>query len=647
MDSTAGWMGTILRVDLSRKTFTETATRDYAERFIGGRGIAAKVYWDEVSPDVGAFDPENPLILMTGPLCGTGAVGGSRWVVAGKSPLMHPDQYGMTNLGGTMGPAIKAAGYDGMVITGRSDTPACLVVDEGRVTFDDAGPLWGLETQVALQRLKGRYGKTSQSLTIGPAGENLVRLAVAVGEQGASCGSGFGAVMGSKNLKAVVVRGSGRVRIAHPNDLKDVNARIRSLIGEKFLSDPNIEGIELVRRASCSGCPAGCPRGLYKHDTGTEEYLKNCQSTYVYYTWDRLFYNGEPTTNPFLVTSLCNRLGLCTQEMSNIFRLLNLCREEGVDLGGFDVSRMGSLDFAENLLRSMSSRTGFGNILARGTIRAAQALGPDAEALLERFVTPSGFHAHEYSPRYFVTNGVFYATEATSPLNHLHEIIFPLMKWVMWYATDGTMNPFSTDVMRAMARRFWGIPDAADFTSYVGKGPVAKLIQDRNFAKENLVVCDFLYPMLIALGAEDFLGEPDLESRLLSAVTGTDVSEAAYYRTGERVFNLQRAIQGCEGRCGRKDDVLNEVNFTEGLEVDEGFFGIWNPDFMVPGPGGEIVSRKGAVVDREQFTRMMDDYYSARGWDVVSGLQKRDTLIDLDLGDIVSDLETRGLVCKE
>jgi len=217
----------------------------------------------------------------------------------------------------------------------------------------------------------------------------------------------------------------------------------------------------------------------------------------------------------------------------------------------------------------------------------------------------------------------------------------------MWYATDGGMSPFSTEVMQNIARKFWKTEKAVDFSTYEGKAEVAFIIQNRQYAKENLVVCDFMYPITTAEGAEDHVGDPTIESRLLSSVTGIDFSEEAYYQTGERVFNLQRAIQGREGRVGRKDDCINEFNFTETFEEEPGFFAVFNPEYMLPGPGGELVSRKGKVVEREQFEKMMDDYYALRGWDVTTGLQMKKRLEELLLSDILPEMETLGLVSEE
>ena len=279
-------------------------------------------------------------------------------------------------------------------------------------------------------------------------------------------------------------------------------------------------------------------------------------------------------------------------------------------------------------------------------MRAGHVVGNGAEKLLAKRMTRSGFNAEAYNPRYFITNAVFYATEATSTMNQLHEVCFPIMKWVMWYATDGAMSPFSTEAILKIAKKFWISEKAVDFSTYEGKADVAYVIQNREYAKENLVVCDFFYPLTTADGAEDHVGDPTLESHLLSAITGIECNETSYYKTGERIFNLQRAIQSIEGRAGRKDDTVNEFYFTDKMEEEAGFLGVFNPEFLLPGPEGELISRKGAVLERDQFEKMMDEYYLRRGWDVKSGLQKKDTLAALGLADVIPRLTAKGLLAE-
>jgi aldehyde:ferredoxin oxidoreductase len=649
MENTYGWKGTILRINITSGETQTSPTAELAQRFIGGRGFISKIYWDEVDTKTDALDPDSPLMLMTGPLSGTPAASANRWFIAGKSPLLYPEQFGLGNVGGSMAIKIKAAGLDGIIITGKATKPSYLHIKDGKIKIEDAAGLWGCEIPDTLKRLRSQHGKNAEVVCIGPAGENKVRLAIAMSDNGACGGSGFGAVMGSKNLKAIVVEGTGKVAVAKPDELKKINSQIHSLMEGRLLMDPNIEGIELIKRSPCPGCPSGCPRGLYKHVSGKEEVRKNCGSAYMYYIWDRMQNNDESTPTAFLATSLLDRFGLCAQEMNNLLPWLHECGEKGVlteDKSGIAISKLGTLEFIEQLVDMITYRKGFGDVLAEGTGRAAHNVGKDSVELYNLRATKSGFNANTYNPRFFITNIVFYATESTSTMNQLHEVCFPMMKWTMWFATDGGMSPISTEVMRNIARKFWKDEKAVDFSTYEGKAEVAYIIQNRQYAKENLVACDFMYPLVTADGTEDHVGDPTLESRLLSAVTGIDFSEEAYYRTGERVFNLQRAIQGREGRVGRKDDQPNEFNFTKPFDGEPGFFEVFNPEYMLPGQGDELVSRKGKVVERDKFEKMMDEYYTVRGWDVKSGLQKKERLEQLELSDIVPDLRKKGLMAE-
>ena len=218
-----GWCGKILNVDLSNSRITERDTMDYADRFLGGRGIATRIYWEEVGPDVGAFDPENRLILMSGPLGATGVQGASRFEVVGKSPMLMPEGFCYGNLGGFFGPYLKRAGYDGVVISGRSEKPVYLWIHDKKAQILDASLLWGKGVYAVRDILKEMHGKNVRFVTTGVAGENMCRNANLMTDNEGSATGGFGAVMGSKNLKAVAVLGTGRPVVANPAELKKLN----------------------------------------------------------------------------------------------------------------------------------------------------------------------------------------------------------------------------------------------------------------------------------------------------------------------------------------------------------------------------------------------------------------------------------------
>ena len=650
MEKTYGWTGRLLRVELPSGRANTTKSNDYTEDFIGGRMLASRLYWDEVARTCGAFDPENVLMIVPGPLAGTTATACSRWVIGAKSPHSYPDQYGFGNAGGFVGAALKHAGYDGLIIRGKATTPSYLLIEDEHVEIKDARSLWGLTTEETMKKLREAHGSTARVVCIGPAGENLVRFAIAVTDQGGALSNGIGAVMGSKNLKAVVVRGSKKVPVAHPEKLSEVNRRVRflrkGLHESVYMTEPMIEGIEKIKATPCYACPAGCMRASFKHTSGLVEIRKTCASAFVYMPWD-LLYHGKSTEIPFLATSLCDRMGLCTGEVSNIIHWLYDCFKKGVLSEGetaLPLSKIGSLEFFESLVDQIINRKGFGELLAEGTRRASIAKGKAMEELGLARVTRSGYVNDAYGARVFLITSLFYATEAKNPIIQLHEVNFLLLKWALWYTTSGAMSPITTDDLRRIAKRSWGGEKAVDFSTYEGKAKAAFIIQNRQHAKESLVACDRYFPILDTDQTEDHLGDPTLEAQLYHAVTGRELSENDYYTLGERSVNLQRAIMMREGRGGRKDDTLGEFNFTEPVETSEGVFGMFNPDLELPGAGGEIFSRKGQIVDRQEFERMKDEYYQLRGWDVESGFQTKEKLQKLGLSFLWGELEKAGVL---
>jgi len=333
--------------------------------------------------------------------------------------------------------------------------------------------------------------------------------------------------------------------------------------------------------------------------------------------------------------------------MSNLVHWLYKCFNKGLlseQETGLPLSKIGSLEFLKSMVDMIAQKQGFGELLAMGTRRASIEKGKAMEEVgLER-VTPSGYVNDSYGARVFLITSLFYATEPRNPIIQLHEVNFLLLKWALWYTTSGAMSPFTTDDLRKVAKRVWGSEKAVDFSTYDGKAMAAYLIQNRQHAKETLVACDRYYPIMDTDQKEDHMGDPTFEAQLFQAVTGKTMSEEDYYRVGERSFNLQRAILGREGRAGRKDDTLNEFNFTEGVETSDGVFGMFNPDLELPGPGDQMVVRKGKTLDHATFEKMKDEYYALRGFDVPSGLQTRKKLEELKLGFVVGEMERLELV---
>jgi len=312
------------------------------------------------------------------------------------------------------------------------------------------------------------------------------------------------------------------------------------------------------------------------------------------------------------------------------------------DETGLPLSKMGSLEFIQTLLRKIAFREGFGDVLAEGTLKAANIVGKSADRYITDYMIKTGEDS-PYGPRMHITTGLLYATEPRMPIQQLHEVGLPVLLWALRAGgnSDALLknNYMTSEVIRAISKKFWGDEIAADFSTFEGKALSAAKIQDRQYAKESLILCDFSWPITHSPITDDHVGDPALESQVCSAVTGMNMDETDLDKIGQRVFNLQRAVLAREDRKGRASDTIEEFNFTIPLKAEFG-----NPDCIVPGRNGEVFSRKGMVLDRQKFEKMKDEYYAIRGWDVSTGLQTKTKLEALGLGDIAKALQQEDLL---
>ena len=643
MTSKCGWTGRLLRIDLTSQKITEQPTADYSRCFIGGLGIGEKIYWDETSPDTAAFDAQNPLIMMTGPLCGTTAPAAPRMVVCGKSPCTYPERFVNASIAGFFPAALKKAGFDGLVIIGRADRPVYLDISDGAYYLREASHLWGLNNIEARKRLEQEIPASAKVLSIGTGCEFRTRIGNLIGDLGGSASMGFGSMMGAKNLKAITVNGSGRVAIADPDGVRNIREKFSAMTGQGFhniyANTIPMPGTEVVKKLHCYGCPQGCWRSLQRRISGLEG-IRKCHMGSFYAKWD-IKLNGQITDATFIASGLVNDYSLCTDELLFLLLWLEQCLERGIlteKQTELPVSRMGSVEFIEALLKKISSAEGFGAVLAEGAVRASALIGPESQAIVRGFPTQSGRPARTYGLRSFIISAPVFAVEQRPAITTLHEICQPLTKWALWLKTEGKGSYMSTEVLRTIAKRFWGGAEAVDFSTLAEKARAAKIIQDRQYAKECLVLCDLVWPVLDDASTEDHVGDPTLESRLLSAVAGITYNEDELNRAGERVFNLNRAIQLRDGRKGREDDVLSETYFIERAEPPADIFDIYNPERYLPGRGDELISHKSKAVDRKQVELLMDEYYELRGWDVQTGLLKKEQLQKLKLENLTGAL---------
>ena len=634
-----GWSGKILRVDLSQSKVIHQDTMEYVERFLGGRGIATRIYWEEVGPEVGALDPENCLIFMSGTLVATGAQGATRMTVISKSPMLMPEGFCYGNLGGFFPSYLKRAGYDGIVITGRAERPVYLRIQDNRAEIVDGSFIWGKGTYTVQKILKEKHGDNVRFVSTGVSGENKCRNATIITDHEGSATGGFGAVMGSKNLKAIAVLGTGKPTVARKKELTQLNRYIIDISKRGSLRMPvPKKQLQFLKTASCYQCGLECGRGFYRTAAGREE-VRKCQAMALYMPYAGM--RPDQTIDTSLdATRICNDYGICTMEVQNILLWLDACYRSGFlsdAKTGLKYGDIGSVEFIERLISMIAHRQGFGDILAEGIHRAGEKLGEEAKAHFNEYTKAVGLNG-AYTPREYPVTALLYGLEPRQPIAQLHDISHLIARWLL-HRIRPDLSPTTAEVFRKAIVKFWKHEKAWDMTTFEGKAEATIKIQDRTYSKDSLGLCDFGWPIMDSFNTDDHTGDPTLESKLLSAVTGMHTDEAGLDLYGERIFNLQRAVLLREGWKAKDDDVPADFNFTEPLVFDP-----LNPRLIVPGPTEEPVSVKGKVVGRGEFEAMRKEFYELRDWDSQSGLQKAVLLERLGMSDVAKELRKKALV---
>jgi aldehyde:ferredoxin oxidoreductase len=638
-----GYAGNILKVNLTDGKVTKLPSAEYTDKYIGGHGLASRLYWEMVPPEAGWADPENCLICVNGPAAGFPGFAGSRWKICAKSPFRDPESYCYANLGEKWGMTLKFAGYDALVVQGKAKKPVYIYIHDDKVEIKDAGYLKGKTTFETLDTLKAELGEAVSTLACSPAGENLVRFATVGAEGGAVGSGGMGAVMGSKNLKAVAVAGDKHPAAANPERLREL-AKTMQQSRPQGNRGPSMWGLAgLTHPGACSGCGLGCSREVYTLEPGGRRYRTLCQSSVFYMSWVM-----KQSKSPFkddgsrlLATRLCDGYGLDSTVVQSVIEILEACFLENLVTEkqiGVAISKAGTPEFIEAIIKKIAFREGYGELLAKGTAAIAEAIGPKAVAMLPNFIATKANDKKDYDPRMLITTGLCYATEPRRPIQQIHEVVMPVM---MWNGMPGEKpgKMFSTEKFQLFAERAWGSAIAADFSTYEGKALAAKKIQDHAMVKESMVTCDLGWMsarFTNVIDPENTVGE----SQVYTAITGKETSVVELDKTGEMILNLQRAIFLRQGWQGRKDDTLLDYFFTNPLQKGELFF---NVDAMVPGKNGEPLSKVGYVVDKEKFEDMKTEYYGYRGWDTATGYPTKKKLKELKLDDVAADLAGRCL----
>jgi aldehyde:ferredoxin oxidoreductase len=599
---TSGYMGRWLEADLSSQNISVRSldTTD-AERFVGGSGLAARLIGADVASGPDPFGPENPLIFTTGPMAGTPVPTSDRFTAAARSPLTT--LWGEGDCGGRWASALKASGFDAVVVRGQAAKPVYLHIEDGEAELHDAKELWGLDTY--------DLDLGGPTVCIGPAGERLVRFASIMhdGHSGRAVGrTGLGAVMGSKLLKAVVAMGSERPEVANREVLRGsvrpvVRKVVDSLKGfrlygtaggiqnyEKIGNLPiknwqqgawpegaaKITGSVMAETIltgyyGCKGCPIRCGREVAVDD-GAHAGVKGAGPEYESVAALGSLCLVDDLEAVAHMNEICNRLGLDTISAGGVLAYAMEARELGIWPDG---PVWGDADAAIGLLRSIAHRDGeVPTLLGEGSRRTAEAWGGVAR---EFAMDIKGMEPPMHDPRVYVSQAVGYAT-STRGADHLQSTSH-LYERILRSPSLGISGPLPRG--------------AAE-----GKGQLVATLQNLMALFDSVKLCKFL-----ALGGFQF---PTLVE-WANAVTGWDDDLSSWLRRGERICNLRRMINARLG-ASRVDDMLP-------------------PRFLSHRRGDG-----GAPESLPNFGVMLSDYYAARGWTEM-GLPTKDLLIGLDLSD--------------
>ena len=588
-----GWCKQILEIDLSTQTHkVYPLDMEMARLFLGGRGLGLRLLWDLVGPEVDPLSPENVLIFTTGPITASGSQTSNRFNVSTKSPLTNGVMH--SNSGGWWGMQFKRTGYDALIVRGKAETPVLVEITQEGVTFKDASQLWGKGVFETTESLNQNRNKRNV-LCIGPAGENLVRIAGIMNDKERSLArGGAGAVMGSKNLKAIVVEGNEKNNPADPDQFKFMlyetgkvlkaspltsqalpefgTAVVMNVINEigalptrnfqqsQFEYADKISGEEitdtiLVRNQACWACPITCTR-ITKTKSGKEGEGPEFETAWAFGAQCGID-DLEAITE---ANYLCNDMGLDTISMGNTIGCAMELAEKGLienPLG------FGQADKLQDLIRDTAHRRGFGDELAEGSYRMAEKHGaPELSMSVKKLEMPA------YDPRGMQGQGLVFATGNRG-------------------ACHETGNMLGPEVL--------AIPRLIDRFATQGKAGIVSVHQNSAAVIDSLLYCKFTN---LAVDVEFF-------ARTLSAVSGENFTSDDLMMVGERVWNLERLYNLREG-FGKVDDTL--------------------PKRMLDEPVTEGPS-KGFTV---KLDTMLEEYYAFRGWDQ-NGVPKPEKLKELSL----------------
>ena len=627
-----GWTGKRLRVDLGTGDVSvEEIERSHLVKWLGGRGLNSELLYREVGPEVDPLGPENVLIFGVGPLTGTFAPSCSRTTITSKSPLGFPQGFGDANMGGHFGAELKFAGYDQIVIHGKASKPVYLWIDDDCVEIRDAEHLWGRSVSETDAMIKEELGNRDIHIaTIGPAGENLVKYACILNDVSrAAARSGMGAVMGSKNLKAVAVHGTGAVNIARPKEFYQICATLRERLKQDLMAQmlydqgtwlltmpanyehgwfcwhnfqkgnhPEANKLSgerhrddyLAHREGCFACSISCGRfsrnseGKYSGEiTGGPEY----ETLTAIGPRIGLIDIEDVIHNNLLV----NELGMDSCSCGGAIAWAMECWEKGLltleDTGGL-ILEWGDEELIEKLIGMIAKREGFGDILAEGSYRAAEHFGRGHDYS----ISVKGHDMSQDDPRGLgFAFGIGFATGRRGG-DHLQGL--PCLE------LTGAFYP-------GLVEKILGTKEAEERLSPVKKPEMQRYHEDLKAVSDSITQCCFTNSWSFAVQPEDM-------AEMLSAATGVEYSQKELLEVGGRIVQLERAYWN-RLLVGRMED-KSPKRFTQ--------------EPMPDGPNKGVVFPEDLLIPR---------YYEVRGWDKETGFPLPEVLKESGLDYVALELE--------
>ena len=625
----------IIFINLSNQTSSIKDIDKYLD-YIGGRGINQRILFDTVSPDSDPLDPQNPIILGSGPFVGTLVPGANRLAVDFKNVINCG--IGSANSGSQFAAEMKYAGYDHIVVTGKSEKPVYLFISNEKVFFREAADLWGSDTwetenQIRMKEKDDRI----KTLCIGPAGENLVKFSMIVSDKGRAAGyGGSGALLGSKKLKAIAIRGTLPLSVAHPEKLfekvikfnKNVIDKSRAVQlhrkggtilpylnpgenrphGVRNMSDgfwpnekinqisrDNIDQKYTIRKHSCFNCPMYCSHIYEINGKRFEGFQANSFRSFAS--------NVDCTSLPDVLNAhaLTNLYGLDGDHTSNVIAWAIECYENGIltkkDTDGLELT-WGNGKAIIELVKNIAHRKGFGDILANGLYEAMNQIGRNssqyAVLVKKNALMEAAMRSHKAWALGILTSAKGGGHLRGAPIQE-----------------QQNLSP-------AVSKALFGLDDISSPTSYKNKAALVIWQENYKAILDCLGLCSL---MSMWMDVNVYQLEDIIEFYYL--VTGEEMTVDAFQKIGSKINNLERIFNLLHAGFERKDDLpprkLSEIPVSRG-------------------------KYQGERLEINQWNNLLDEYYQLHGWNIKNGIPKRETLVELDLTNMIKTLEEKNLI---